>query len=734
MSDQPIELTRRKALAALGTVGVASAGAGLGTTAFFSDTEEFANNSLRAGSLDLKVDFEEHYADWINNRNGDGSTEADIEVEMGVPQSDADIYLPPGPNADELAEPISLAFPDNTVAEFKDATSIDAYPDTNNDGIQDFPEDFDICEEDADTPEVLDSDLRTEQYRGDPIINLQDVKPGDFGEVTLSFHLCDNPGFVWFFCNNFSEAENGFTEPELDDPDEDGTDEGELAEQMEVRAWYDDGDNIYEPGVQAIDVYHLFDNSGTMEENIAEDGDRDKDVVAADVATQAATALDGFQTTAENTVATMAGEDGTTEELVEDSSNLTDVEDAVQMTTGAAGGNLDAADFVAGLESALADLVTDDTDDESDDNVLIVYTNGDSRPGDQADRDDVIAAADALKQAGVEIKIVALGDLTALQQTFHEELSDELILVPRGPDNATVDASADTAADAVIDNFEDLTGGEQEFFRGTLQEFCDQYEFDPENGSLGFPLDGDVPAPEGGGSADARNCYSASTPHYIGFDWWLPLDHANEIQTDSVQFDLGFYTEQCRHNNGSGQGGGVGQQLNCRPGDGFAKTQPELDGQLSWHARSTIADNDAGTGSARNAELDIRDPSDSDLAEAGASYPSDGTAVQWTLTYSGGTAQLTVDGNSVSTAGPEPTTSAVGITAKARESGASVTVSDIQYNGTSVDCDVSASGSNDTNHVVLEGTEFRDGDTLSGTVAYDANGATGEALGFRVDV
>jgi hypothetical protein len=30
--------------------------------------------------------------------------------------------------------------------------------------------------------------------------------------------------------------------------------------------------------------------------------------------------------------------------------------------------------------------------------------------------------------------------------------------------------------------------------------------------------------------------------------WWLPIDHGNEVQSDSVTFDLGFYTEQCRHN------------------------------------------------------------------------------------------------------------------------------------------------------------------------------------------
>jgi hypothetical protein len=32
----------------------------------------------------------------------------------------------------------------------------------------------------------------------------------------------------------------------------------------------------------------------------------------------------------------------------------------------------------------------------------------------------------------------------------------------------------------------------------------------------------------------------------------VPLNHGNEIQSDSAEFDIGFYTEQCRHNDGEG--------------------------------------------------------------------------------------------------------------------------------------------------------------------------------------
>ena len=60
-NNNDIGLSRRKMLVGLGAVGVASAGAGLGTTAYFSDEESFENNTLTAGELDLfvHVDYSE---------------------------------------------------------------------------------------------------------------------------------------------------------------------------------------------------------------------------------------------------------------------------------------------------------------------------------------------------------------------------------------------------------------------------------------------------------------------------------------------------------------------------------------------------------------------------------------------------------------------------------------------------------------------------------------------------
>lgn len=56
MSKKSLQLTRRRALGALATIGVGSAAAGAGTFAAFSDTEQTSDNQVSAGTLDLTVD------------------------------------------------------------------------------------------------------------------------------------------------------------------------------------------------------------------------------------------------------------------------------------------------------------------------------------------------------------------------------------------------------------------------------------------------------------------------------------------------------------------------------------------------------------------------------------------------------------------------------------------------------------------------------------------------------
>jgi predicted ribosomally synthesized peptide with SipW-like signal peptide len=350
MSDEKLQLSRRKALAALGTVGVAAAGAGLGTSAYFSDQETFENNALTAGTLDMGVGYSAHYSDWSPDEDdgvpnvrmwdgpagttgGPGDLESD---EVGLPSNAAWLIA--------VSDDTDDGTPDTAVAEqFLENTEYQSF----NDG----------------TLECVDGEANSQADEEDrPVIDLNDVKPGDFGEVTFDFVLCDNPGFVWLNGNLQSASENGLTEPEADDPDEGpGV---ELLDVVQAAVWVDDGNN---------------------------------------------------------------------------------------------------------------------------------FQNGDEVP----------------------LTVGSIGDVLGM-----------------------------------------LNGG-----------------------SLGTGLNGDIPAEEGGGAAGARNCFSAETEHSFVFAWWVPVDHGNEIQSDSLTFDLGLYAEQCRHNDGSGMNDDDTGEPGGEPGDG-----PDGDGAISFLA------------------------------------------------------------------------------------------------------------------------------------------------------
>ena len=89
--DNPFQITRRRALAGLGTIGLASAGAGLGTSALFSDTESFTDNTITAGTLDMTVTASVEAANqyWQDNANLEQlSATADGDAVTGLQVSD----------------------------------------------------------------------------------------------------------------------------------------------------------------------------------------------------------------------------------------------------------------------------------------------------------------------------------------------------------------------------------------------------------------------------------------------------------------------------------------------------------------------------------------------------------------------------------------------------------------------------------------------------------------------
>lgn len=81
----------------------------------------------------------------------------------------------------------------------------------------------------------------------DKFFNLGDVKPGDSGSATISFHVNQN-AFVCLDFLNFVDLDNGENEPESLVDFSSAVNDGELAEGTEFFSWFDDGDNVFEVG------------------------------------------------------------------------------------------------------------------------------------------------------------------------------------------------------------------------------------------------------------------------------------------------------------------------------------------------------------------------------------------------------------------------------------------------------------------------------------------------------
>ncbi|GAB3323263.1 MULTISPECIES: SipW-dependent-type signal peptide-containing protein [Haloplanus] len=650
------ELSRRKALAALGTIGVASAGAGLGTSAYFSDQETFENNRLMAGTLDMKAAYSAHYSDWSTDEDG-GDTDS--------PDDDVDVVMwdgPPGSTGGPTDAPVSddytgLPSNDAWLIAVDDPDQFLANTQTNSAGNTSCPDGTDA------------EDL------AQPVIDLSDVKPGDFGEVTFDFTLCDNPGYIWLQGELVSCAENGTTEPEEDDPDE--------ASMLPLAA------------VGGASASSLLDTDTRQEvvETVGEaiEGDRitRKSLLKTAGAGAAGVASAGAMT---GTAAAAPGD------------NL----GTVSLSNGTGVGMTFTGTYVItprGFSSDVVDIWEPPTAPNGSATLVASKTLPSSLPGEgtdtisgvdwDPDRQELWATYD-----GDPFLLIDLGDLTVTETLDSGDVSNEFsapsdttgwpadgVAYDRRDDTIwwSSDASQETvqintdgtvanritpevnAAGDLFDNNSgiavggdmdgrktlylgnnpsDANGGVIRVFADTgeyISDFatgtgfrvealvCDPvtYDFeallimdadtneyrvfeapagicpiggdpDPEpepepdqcadvelldaveaaawvddgnnyqndgesfvvRGSLrsvlnelssgtGVTLPGTIPAEQGGGTG-SQGCFPAETTASVAFAWWVPTDHGNEIQTDSATFNLNFYTEQCRHNDGSG--------------------------------------------------------------------------------------------------------------------------------------------------------------------------------------
>ncbi|MFC3477066.1 vWA domain-containing protein [Halobacterium litoreum] len=562
MNDDYTTLSRRQMLAALGGVGLASAGAGLGTSAYLNDTESFDANTVTAGRLDLKVDWEEHYS--FPQLYGFDDPTVGLDVTRTEPtEPSAYVGLPDPEN------PMVWVREDDLAA-YMDATAIESFPDPDGDGAQEMStEDFEYvpCEDGADTGVHFDPSvegaLRTRNAgtyadgEVKPLVSLEDVKPGDFGEFTLSFHLCDNPGYVWLQAANVTESENGLTEPESEVDETPET--PELAEQIQTAWWYDiDGNNVIDESVGEVDVMIAVDTSGSLsDDQVGELADA-ANTLASDLVADADARVGGL---------TFGGDDV---------GNFTALADSPVTFSGlSAGGN---TPMPAALEIAAAELDANARPDAETFVVLLTdggpnyanktyaaggftvggdYTGGD--PGDSeiddSEMDETAAIAADIREDH-HILAVGINDNRAptgregepgvpLLSTY---LRDQIAGTMANYFSTTDPAAVTNVLDAILDV---IATPEEVFRRGTLAD-----DLAALSSGNGIPLDAGrstafdelADAPDD----PARQCFQAGVNYFVGFAWWLPADVGNEVQSDGVGFDFGFYAEQCRNNDGSG--------------------------------------------------------------------------------------------------------------------------------------------------------------------------------------
>ncbi|MEN9582631.1 MAG: hypothetical protein RL641_585 [Candidatus Parcubacteria bacterium] len=91
------------------------------------------------------------------------------------------------------------------------------------------------------------NDLTIEKF-----FNFLDLKPGDFGEDTISLHVDTNDAYLCANVKLTSNDDNGINEPEGLVDTTDGVGNGELAQNVNFIWWADDGDNVLENNESVI--------------------------------------------------------------------------------------------------------------------------------------------------------------------------------------------------------------------------------------------------------------------------------------------------------------------------------------------------------------------------------------------------------------------------------------------------------------------------------------------------
>jgi predicted ribosomally synthesized peptide with SipW-like signal peptide len=507
-------ISRRKVLAGLGTIGVASAGAGLGTTAFFSDEEEL-EASLEAGRMDILLDYRATYSPWEPYLDDVYPRSPDVQVfdPDDDPQTDNSIEGPiyvtgqaPDIRDDDGDIVAGQRWGDVTL-------NLDACVDVQNqlDGAEEGSILDNVSVGPADYPNFEETYID-----GLPgtMFSLDDVKPKDRGEATMSVHLCDNRAYLWTRPTITMNDENQAVEPEtsLGDAVDDESDDfdGELADHLWVSVWYDANCNNVKDREQGassnpVSVQLVLDDSGSMSGT--------KNTETKNGATQLATSV--LNANANNEVGVTFFNAGTQQALTTDESLVT-----TAISNLPASGSTPMADGIDDGKTALDNAAS------GNDQIMILLSDGEP-----ASNAASTTAADAVKNAGY--RLITLTITPGADPAFMESLASS-------PADAFV-TGQNTIAEIFDAISEEIIGGEVCIYEGTLAGLVDYTDR-----MGGVPLEGDAAARENCvvNAAEDVACFDPGV-HCFAFEWYLPCfmeqdDSEGYNQLPSCYGDLSF--------------------------------------------------------------------------------------------------------------------------------------------------------------------------------------------------
>ena len=431
---------------------------------------------------------------------------------------------------------------------------------------------------------------RSEQTDTPPsgVVDLNDVKPGDFGEITLCYSIHDNPGYVQLHSEELADDENTVTEPEASAAGESDAEtdtqisgSGELGDEIQAVAWYDpDGDNRYDDDETTLIAQgSLNDVVGTK---VLLDPQRAGGVISDSPGPEAACHVPGT-----NCVETLYLSDtGGSDSDFDDRTKLFEVElkdeggnpvaeltqltelptdnfaqvDAIAATPSGeavyvvdkatnhlgryavSSGNFDDLGVVSGISGAEAVLATFSPDGE-------LYVAG--QANDElytVDTSTATVTSSTTIDGGVDVSgadIVYGADGTLY---LYSSADGMLYTVDPSTGNSTLVGSSQTDKGSLTGL--GITGAGTGLLVGSSESDNAIVVLDKQDGSAGtsyeMQLSGsDAEYPYGYGDLSV----GAFCPEYcIALAWWLPRDVGNEVQSDSYQFDITLRTEQCRNN------------------------------------------------------------------------------------------------------------------------------------------------------------------------------------------